>query len=536
MQINPLGFRSRGATPEPAFRQRPPQPVGIPPDGSENIEFEGWEDEKPVVVQVHLDFIERMETEISRGLAFATPSDLSGLLVGRMVPDGERHLILVDDYELVRYTADDESPRFARDDRLAERVRVWGTKKGPQEVVGFFRSRRGGWATFDAMDVRDAKRLLPGKRNIFLLIRAAKGGESTAMLFLRRAKSRILETPYGEFIFDVRPLRAQLEHARQAAEELRRSAAKKREPKAPMPKVEAPVPKAEAPVRKAEIPVPKAEVPVPKAEVPVPKAEVPVPKAEATGPAQPAVFKTGKTEISQGSSAQKPDAVYSPRRDTGSSPTSARRSGSNQAGPPPETIELFNLAAEQQRTENGPEPETTFLPRLFLKEIWKNRWAPIVSGLGDNALRCLRAPFRLLLSFRFSFRPPKWVALVPTWGLAIATTIWCTDRPAPKHQAVNMAPHAVAVIDPIDLRVRRDQDLLEVNWNTSSAEIMNSWGGVMIIRDGRRVKAIRLDELEMHTGRIYVQSKSSDLGIRLEVASRNGSGSTESIRVVAPSS
>lgn len=99
-----------------------------------------------------------------------------------------------------------------------------------------------------------------------------------------------------------------------------------------------------------------------------------------------------------------------------------------------------------------------------------------------------------------------------------------------------MAPHAVAVIDPIDLRVRRDQDLLEVNWNTSSAEIMNSWGGVMIIRDGRRVKAIRLDELEMHTGRIYVQSKSSDLGIRLEVASRNGSGSTESIRVVAPSS
>lgn len=428
-----------------------PQGFSAPPFGPENIEFQGWEDDdKPIFVQMQLDLIERIQREISQGLALLIPSDISGLLVGRMSAEREKHLIIVDDYELVRYTGEDDTPRFARDDRLAERVRHWGRKKGPQEVVGFFRSRRGGWATFDAEDVRDAKRLLPNKRNIFLLIRATKGGESNAMVFLRRSKSRELEKQYGEFPFDAGLLLAQLQRASQAP------------------------------------------------------------------------------------------AAAEPSRSSPLSPPSTPR---NAVVPEETPAQVQSLSP----AEEVPEPRPSFQE---WKERWENRWASLCVRFRTGYQARFKAgftfqyqAFREILARRIqqnplrsvSFRPPRWVALVPTGALAIATTMLCMDNRVgfqPKPPALETRP--VVLSNPVNLRVRRDGDLLEVNWNGASPEIMNSFGGVITIRAGNRLKALQLDASEMRTGRIYLQTRSQDLGIRLEITTGDGTRPTESVRVVGP--
>jgi len=88
----------------------------------------------------------------------------------------------------------------------------------------------------------------------------------------------------------------------------------------------------------------------------------------------------------------------------------------------------------------------------------------------------------------------------------------------------------------IGLRVDGNAGLLDIVWDRASDLARESQGGFLTIRDGKQVKSIPLDSVEIRTGHVYYEPRSTDLGIRLEVAQKNGVAASESIRVVGPPS
>jgi hypothetical protein len=131
----------------------------------------------------------------------------------------------------------------------------------------------------------------------------------------------------------------------------------------------------------------------------------------------------------------------------------------------------------------------------------------------------------------------SWLSLAATWAVAVGVTMWCMDGrslfPARRAEMVQTRP--VTISNPIGLLVNKRGDLLDIAWDRSLAAAMNSRGGFLTIRDGKLLKEIQLDSLEIQTGHVYYQPRSADLGIRLEVAEDDGGTASESVRILGPS-
>ncbi len=155
---------------------------------------------RAVSIQIPGDVIERIDRAIALGLKMRVPCDVSGFLIGRIVKE-KGQTIVVDGYETVRYSVESGDSSFANDERLQARVQEWKQQKGPECVVGFFRSQRAVRPAIDREDLKGAKRMLPRRRNIFLLIETGADGAHTGILFLRKGRRAKVEEEFREFSF-----------------------------------------------------------------------------------------------------------------------------------------------------------------------------------------------------------------------------------------------------------------------------------------------------------------------------------------------
>lgn len=130
----------------------------------------------------------------------------------------------------------------------------------------------------------------------------------------------------------------------------------------------------------------------------------------------------------------------------------------------------------------------------------------------------------------------SWLPIAATWAIAVGVTMWFMDGRSlfrSNRATVAEAP-TVTISNPLGLEVNSRGDLLEIAWDRASSTAMNSQGGFLTIRDGKLVEAIQLNSLEIKTGHVYYEPRSTDLGIRLELAQGDGGPTAESIRVIGP--
>jgi hypothetical protein len=173
-----------------------------------DFEIDGWRVRgKPVSVKIPIDVIERLQRAIEDLNDATAPYDVTGLLIGRVVKEAGS-TIVVDDYELARYTVENDRPSFHQDRQLQDIAKHWGQLKSPWRVVGFVRSQRRGSPAIEREDLRGAKRMLKRGMNTFLLIRTGVDGNHTGMLFLRKGRGAKLQKASAEFPFNADVLRA----------------------------------------------------------------------------------------------------------------------------------------------------------------------------------------------------------------------------------------------------------------------------------------------------------------------------------------
>jgi hypothetical protein len=171
------------------------------------IEIGGWEiGGKPVSVRIPIDIIERLQRTIARELSGRHPCDVTGLLMGQFA--SETSTLLVDSYELARFSLTTGDPPIGRDERIRELAQRWRQSDGSRRVLGFFRSKRSERPAIDRGDLKGAWRLLPRGSNIFLLIGTDEEHNQTGTLFFRKNRRARVEEQYAEFSFDAGVLRA----------------------------------------------------------------------------------------------------------------------------------------------------------------------------------------------------------------------------------------------------------------------------------------------------------------------------------------
>ena len=167
-----------------------------------HIEVYGWEiAAQPVSIRMPIQVVQRLTSDIARGLNMRTPSHASGVLVGRIKSENGS-TIIIEDYQLAAYSGERAGPAVGRDERVQEMVRRWKHSGGSRCVVGFFRSQRHGQLIVDAEELKEAKRLLPRSHTVFLVVRSSMDRAWTGRFFLRRPKAVTMEEEYGEFPFD----------------------------------------------------------------------------------------------------------------------------------------------------------------------------------------------------------------------------------------------------------------------------------------------------------------------------------------------
>jgi hypothetical protein len=81
------------------------------------------------------------------------------------------------------------------------------------------------------------------------------------------------------------------------------------------------------------------------------------------------------------------------------------------------------------------------------------------------------------------------------------------------------------------LRIERNGDYLQVNWNRNAPSILQAKRAVLEITDGGYSKALRLDPGQLRTGSVAYSPASDDVNFRLELVGANATVS-ESLRVV----
>jgi hypothetical protein len=560
MKSRPAGHPQAGGRPGPKPVSKGPR-RGNEVGRRRAVEIYGWQVRgKSISIKIPIDVIERLETDITSGLKMSPPLDITGILIGRLPKEGGS-AITVDDYELNRYTEEIGAPTMRRDQRLADMVASWTKRNGPRGVVGFFRSKRSGPLTVSREDLRGARRLAGKSQNIFLLVGSSGAGNYTGMLFLRQSRATKLEEEFGEFPFSADALRAHLEEPirpwPQAGERstpagpvsvsarvadvsnpiadaepepakpglwARLFGKRAEEPDTALILSEAALVQTAAQIPPVEMVIAPVQAAQPAAEqmpelvqsgiaVPEPMESIPEPVESVREPRQPIVEEVASPEpvVALARDDVSDDVISVPAEITGTQPKADVRNHIIElfAAAPPSSVESpvpaaekIRAADEEEAEENTPDEAAT----------WFTGNPPPPS-------------------------PPRrhsWLSVAATWTIAVGATMLCLDgRSLFSHRRPETAEtRPVVVSNPLSLQVDRSAGLLEILWNRTSNLAMNSQGGFLTIRDGKLLKQLQLDPGEIRVGHVYYGPRSTDLGVRLEVAAENGETASESVRVV----
>ncbi|MBV9768255.1 MAG: hypothetical protein JOZ32_01680 [Bryobacterales bacterium] len=442
-----------------------------------DLEIYGWRiRDQPVSIHMQVAVLDRLQQEIVSGLNMSAPCDIAGILMGRVATETGL-AVMVEDYKTSRYTGDAGDCAYDINGRIADTIAEWGRRNEASRVLGFFRSQRRGRPIIDSQDLKSAERLFPRAQNIFLLIGSAVDGQFTGAFYFRQAGASEVEKEYGEFPFDADILRA-----RSLAQGI---------------KLEEPTQR----VITARQWVQQLAV----TNIPHTESIIPV---DIVRPAPPEPVQ-GPVLVRPESNGAAPSAPIAPEK------------------PEPAKIHEPPLLEE-------PAPDES--PEVLTGEVQTGLNAPanLLESSFDNP------PSQPARSW------PSWLSMAAVWTIAVGATMWCMDGRnivnAGGPSATELRPIAMtnplaisdpaALSNPLGLAVDRSGGLLEIGWDRNSGTARNSDGGFMTIRDGGLLKQVSLDSSEIRTGHIYYEPRSTDLGIRLEVASQAAGATSESIRVM----
>jgi hypothetical protein len=127
----------------------------------------------------------------------------------------------------------------------------------------------------------------------------------------------------------------------------------------------------------------------------------------------------------------------------------------------------------------------------------------------------------------------RWLRLVPTMALAIIMvgafqrTTDSRVATAPSHETAQLARG-----DDLGLTVMLRSNQLEIRWNKASAAITDSVRSVLKITDDGITEALPFDQGRFQEEFVAYTPKTNDVSIRLEVTSRDGGRTSESVRAV----
>jgi hypothetical protein len=187
---------------------------------------------------------------------------------------------------------------------------------------------------------------------------------------------------------------------------------------------------------------------------------------------------------------------------------------------------------------------------LFVRQARKVRSAKSYGEFAFNAslLRSQEA-VEIELSMEPAAEPRGWLAgiralrskwrsrlsVAATWGITVVATIWLMN-------AYDLSTRAQ--VDPAESRLMTDSrslglkldrtgTLLEILWNQDLSSTRDAKQAAVTISNGRLTKEIKLNQAQIRVGHLYCEPQTSDLDIRMEVATADGETTSESVRLVS---
>jgi hypothetical protein len=161
-----------------------------------------WEDPgDSIMIQVNLDLVERLGAAVQRGIGSGQRgNEIGGILLGRPLP-GFRRAVVIEDFELtpcehLRGASYTLSPKDRR--QLGGRL----ARRGPRQVVGFFRSHTRPGMYLDQDDFAVFGHYFPDSWQVCLLVRPADEGPAMGGFFFWEDGDVNRTTTYRKFPFD----------------------------------------------------------------------------------------------------------------------------------------------------------------------------------------------------------------------------------------------------------------------------------------------------------------------------------------------
>lgn len=145
--------------------------------------------------------MERLSEELLFALSDPIPSDITGVLLGRMF-DTPRATVVIEDYELIR---SEEGNLHAAPAAFSELVARWHDRTAELYAVGFLRSQRDPRLCLTETELDCSRCLFPDGDNVFLVIDSGSSSSHTAAFFFWEDYEIRSHAPYLEFTFPVAP-------------------------------------------------------------------------------------------------------------------------------------------------------------------------------------------------------------------------------------------------------------------------------------------------------------------------------------------
>ncbi len=153
------------------------------------------------------------------------------------------------------------------------------------------------------------------------------------------------------------------------------------------------------------------------------------------------------------------------------------------------------------------------------------------------ALQSHHAPKPVSKSRQVVYREPiSWMRLLTTTALfSIATgaiLVALDSKHAPPAASTPVETEAVYQSS-LGLRVTTRKQQVEIRWDHDSLAVLKPVKGLVKITEGETSKLIPLDWRDLQDGYVSYAPLTTNVGVRLEITRADGSGVTESARVVA---
>jgi hypothetical protein len=136
----------------------------------------------------------------------------------------------------------------------------------------------------------------------------------------------------------------------------------------------------------------------------------------------------------------------------------------------------------------------------------------------------------------------RWSRLWPTAALVVigitaTEVLWnswgTTSANSAPAVAATQAPTASADETPLGLKVTSQPHHLEIRWNRASRRLAAAVRGTLSFTENGVTEAVPFDPSELREGYVGYAPKTNDVGVQFEVASADGTITTESVRVAA---